>query len=246
VGGQAHVLSWQESKMVDADDDHGCGGDDDPLIKRKVIDNVTSVLWRHTHTLVEAWEEMERLERDDPAGFLEAGLWAKVLSSVIGMRPEVWHALLPLLGGIRQGRGAKAGIVEVNYRQQVRLVDVEYHRTNRGKDSVVAQCGAAGAIAALYSDPGNISAMFAILDQDHDGEVTFLEFANIVDRLNAIALENEDNAAAFAGSKSCGGAMDASCVELLDARLLWGLLDQDRSGSLSLNELAEGTRSAEG
>ena len=87
--------------------------------------------------------------------------------------------------------------------------------------------------------------MFSILDQDHDGEVTFLEFENIVDRLNEIALKSEDNAAAFAGSKSCGGATNAPNVELLDARLLWGLLDQDRSGSLSLNELAEGTRSAD-
>jgi len=238
-GANAQILSWKELVAVDHDEG-GWSEDSDPLMKRKVIDNVTSVLWRHAHKLTEAWEEMEQLERDVPAGFLEASLWAKVLSSVVGMRPEVWHALLPLLGGVRQGRGHNARTIEVNYRQQVRLVDAEYHRTNRGKHSVVAQGGAAGAITGLYSDPENISAMFAILDRDRDGEVTYSEFERVVNKLNE---SSQEGGATLEYSTNC--ASNLGGVAFLDVGLLWGLLDQDRSGSISLNELAEGTRSAE-
>jgi hypothetical protein len=72
--------------------------------------------------LIAAWTERELLERNEPVGQLSADVWSEVLVNVIGMRPEVWLALLPLLGGAvdQKTHATKAGVF-VNYRQQVRL-----------------------------------------------------------------------------------------------------------------------------
>jgi hypothetical protein len=73
--------------------------------------------------LIAAWTERELLERNEPVGQLSADVWSEVLVNVIGMRPEVWLALLPLLGGAvdQKTHATKAGVF-VNYRQQVRLI----------------------------------------------------------------------------------------------------------------------------
>jgi len=78
--------------------------------------------------------------------------------------------------------------------------------------------------------------MFALLDADRNGDVSFNELDRLVRDLNA------DRAIA-AGD----GAGVSSVIEhpLLDSRALWALLDRDRSGAVSLNEFAEGARAAE-
>jgi hypothetical protein len=86
------------------------------------MSNVFQVYWRHENSLIAAWTERELLERNEPVGQLSADVWSEVLVNVIGMRPEVWLALLPLLGGAvdQKTHATKAGVF-VNYRQQVRL-----------------------------------------------------------------------------------------------------------------------------
>jgi hypothetical protein len=78
------------------------------------------VYWRHENSLLAAWTERELLERNQPIGQLSADVWSEVLVNVIGMRPEIWLALLPLLGGEvdQKTRASKSGTL-VNYRHQV-------------------------------------------------------------------------------------------------------------------------------
>ena len=66
--------------------------------------------------------------------------------------------------------------------------------------------------------------------QDRDGEVEFEELRKVVDELNAQTLL--DKGGAYSGNPP------------LDARSIWALLDQDRSGAISVNEFAESARAA--
>ena len=86
---------------------------------------LSQVVWRHLHSLEAAWDAEAAAEAAaeagtvtpvTPAGQIGEAAWAAVLAEVVGMRSEVWRALLPLLGGRVQRAGAPP---RVNYRQQV-------------------------------------------------------------------------------------------------------------------------------
>lgn len=94
--------------------------------------------------------------------------------------------------------------------------------------------------------------MIPPLPKDHDGEIGFDELQKVVDEMNQ---EEEESArsSADAGNGSGGGAFryseggadhGVSHRPPLDARAIWALLDQDRSGTISINEFAESARAA--
>jgi Ca2+-binding EF-hand superfamily protein len=74
--------------------------------------------------------------------------------------------------------------------------------------------------------------MFAHLDGDSDGHVSFGELDALISLLN--------------GDRRCKQQELATGVEhpALDSKGLWAALDRNRSGRVSLNEFAEGARAA--
>ena len=76
-------------------------------------------------------------------------------------------------------------------------------------------------LAALYRDPQALHAMFSLLDDDHNGTVTFDELEKMVTVLND----------------------EAGCPDF-DAKSLWQFLDRDGSGHINLNEWCESSRVA--
>jgi len=200
---------------------------------KEAEDNVVSVLYRHRHSLLARFEAkaLERAAKDGNPNSLQTrggwrheahGAithskisnedWADVLSRELGVDGSVWHALRPMLGGqIEKEPGF------INFRQQIRLIEKEYHRSG-GEVAVRTK----GSIAALYQDHASIKAMFGLIDTDQDGTINYHEFESVVNMLNKSLRQNSHR--------------------LLDARLLWSLLDRDNSGSVDFNEFAEGTR----
>lgn len=210
---EPEVLAWDGAE-TDTDVD-GDGVADDAAamgLQERATNDVISVLWRNSNTLMECWEE-----RGVPASpYIGVADWAEVLSEVVGMRTEVWETLLPLLGGTV---AAKPHLV--NFRQQARLVEKEYRRAQQqGQAASLPPDSITG--SALYSDAKAFKAMFDLLDDNSDGVVDFEELERIVDVLN-----NED------------GADEA--LEL-SARVIWSLLDMNRDNFVSLNEFAERNR----